>query len=471
MTTATDISHPGSVSQIFSKETIDALARFVLELTKTGMSLLDRDGSDFSCLNPNEDFCEIACAHPDMAAACRQTRGRLAALHESALKAGNLRPGDVTHHTCFMDFNYSIKAVIIDGDVAGYCVFGPYLKPRYSLPSAELLQNMEPITDTQVESFYSCLKITRTEEAAAVLQSIGGIVDLLADYAGKLSMTAHMQFVSMEENYRTLLEKNRELTETKMRLEELDRLKSNLLSTISHELRTPLTSIIGYSDMLLGQIGGSLSQEQEKFIRTINEKGGALLAMINKILDVASIEAGRFEIVKEKIPADSLIQSAIQKVKAESARHDVRIEYAAPDENVVIFGDPVTLEKAVGNLIDNAVKFSPPGGVVQVQMRKVNPEMEDSDTKGLVIMAPTLRSMEIMVRDFGPGIPGELKEKIFEPFFQADDTTTRSHGGLGLGLALVKQYVWANNGSIHVESQEGMGATFFIRLPLHGKEP
>lgn len=299
-----------------------------------------------------------------------------------------------------------------------------------------------------------------------MIRAVRGVMDVINTYAYKVQVASQMQHISMEENYRILLEKNRELQETKIRLEELDRLKSNILSTISHELRTPLTSIIGYSDMLMGQSGESLTEDQKKFVQTINEKGGALLNMINKILDVASIEAGRFELSKEKYPINKLIESAIDRVKAESSRLDVKIEYGKTEESILVFGDPISIEKAIYHVIDNAVKFSPPAGVVQVQMRRVNPESDNVESKGFVIMAPAMKSVEIMVRDFGTGIAEEVKDKIFEPFFQTDDPTTRSYGGLGLGLALVKQYVWANRGQIFVESQEGMGSTFFIRLPV-----
>jgi signal transduction histidine kinase len=467
MTTSLEIEHPECISHLLSHELLSALSRDFTSLTGVGVGFMDKDGVKIVITNPHESFCtSLTGANVELIGYCRMTREKLAVLHESVVASQKLRQEEITHHTCMYGMRYSVTAVMLEGDTVGYCFLGPYIEPEYELPAVELIKKMDGVGTEQIESFFSRLRPLERKEAGSMLQSLRGILDVVNIYAYKVQVASQMQHISMEENYRILLDKNRELQDTKIRLEELDRLKSNILSTISHELRTPLTSIIGYSDMLLGQSGESLTADQKKFVKTINEKGGALLNMINKILDVASIESGRFELSKEKYPISKLIESAIDRVRAESARLDVKIEYGKSEEPILVYGDPSSIEKAIYHVIDNAVKFSPPAGVVQVQMRRVNPETDTSECRGFVIMAPALRSVEIMVRDFGTGIADEMKEKIFEPFFQSDDATTRTYGGLGLGLALVKQYVWANHGQIFVESQEGMGSTFYIRLPV-----
>lgn len=467
MTTTTDIEHPDCISHLLPGEILEDMSNDFARISGTGFGFLDKDGIKITLVNFDQDFCDAICNDDaELIGHCRKTREKLAVLHHNTIESMKLRQNDITHHTCFLGFDYSVRSVIMEGDVIGYCVLGPCLTPDYQVPSSEIIEKAVNVTSDQIKAFYSNLKHTSHKEAGSILLSACGIIDTINDYAYKVFVAGQMQYASMEENYRILLERNKELQETKIRLEELDKLKSNLLSTISHELRTPLTSIIGYSDMLLGQTGGKLSKDQHKFINTINEKGGALLDMINKILDVASIEAGRFEISKGKYPIEELIESMIDKIRSESSRQDVKIDYAKAEEKFTTYGDPITIEKALYHVIDNAVKFSPPGGSVQVQIRKVTPEMEKKDHRGFVIMAPMMKSVEIMVRDFGPGIPEALKNKIFEPFYQAEDPATRSHGGLGLGLAIVKQYIWANNGTISVDSQEGMGSTFIIRLPV-----
>jgi len=454
MATTIDITYHQKISQIISKETAQLLVNSLSNLTGAGMTIFDGDGNEFASSSSIHDYCNLQNMNQSYKDSCIQTRKNLPVTHENYQKKENSDNIKVTNHLCFSGLSYSITSLIIEDQTIGYLALGPYLK-------------IQPGYNANQQISYP--KAFEEEIALLMLQSSADILNIIMDLAIKVSVTTHMQFLTMEENYRNLLEKNKELTEIKIKLEELDRLKSNLLSTISHELRTPLTSIIGYSDMLLGQIGGTLTKEQERFVKTINEKGGVLLSMINKILDVASIEAARFEMAKERVNASGLVRLAIEKIRNESPRVDVKIEFASEDENLTILGDPTTLEKAIYHLIDNAMKFSPPGGLVQVQIRRVNPEVEDSQSRGFVILAPTLKAIEIMVRDFGPGIPEGLKEKIFEPFFQADDSATRSYGGLGLGLALVKQYLWANKGSIKVESSEGGGATFLIRLPLYGE--
>jgi two-component system sensor histidine kinase BarA len=467
MTTSAEIEHPDCISHLLSHELLSELSRHFTILMGVGVGFIDRDGVKIVITNPNQDFCaSMTGENVELMGYCRMTREKLAVLHETVVASQKLMQDEITHHTCMYGFRYSVAAVLLEGDPIGYCFLGPYIEPDYELPAGELIKKMDGIGVEQIERFFSGLKPLQRKQAGSMLQSVLGTVDIVNSYAYKVQVASQMQHISMEENYRILLEKNRELQETKIRLEELDRLKSNILSTISHELRTPLTSIIGYSDMLLGQSGESLTDDQKKFVQTINEKGGALLNMINKILDVASIESGRFELSKEKYPVNKLIESAIDRIRAESSRLDVKIEYGKSDEPILVYGDPSSIEKAIYHVIDNAVKFSPPAGVVQVQMRRVNPESESPECRGFVIMAPALKSVEIMVRDFGTGIADEMKEKIFEPFFQSDDATTRTYGGLGLGLALVKQYVWANHGQIFVESQEGMGSTFYIRLPV-----
>ena len=465
MTTASDIGSPDCISHILPKGVITDLANQFMRISKVGCGFFNRQGRVLEIVNPDQDFCDLACGNPEIDSFCAGTKKNLAILHEKEVNDPDHEQSDITTHACFLGFSYCVKSIIIDTETVGYISLGPYLTPRFQLPQQRFIEKMPDFTPEQLLSFYADLKKISDKEAADLLLSFDGMVSVIAHSSYKLVLAGQMQFMSMEENYRNLLDNNRELQETKSRLEELDRLKSNLLSTISHELRTPLTSIIGYSDMLLGQVGGGLTKDQEKFVRTINEKGGALMDMINKILDVASIESGRFEMTSEQVPVGELIGPAVEKSKASSFRQDVKVEYIASGEQLSAICDPDSIGRALFHIIDNAVKFSPPGGSVRIQARKYNPESKDKGTKGLVIMAPTLKSIEIMIKDNGPGIPDVVKDSIFDPFYQADDSVTRKYGGLGLGLALVKQYVWANKGSISVESQEDRGTTFFIRLP------
>ncbi len=240
--------------------------------------------------------------------------------------------------------------------------------------------------------------------------------------------------------------------ETKNRdLERADQMKSEFLANMSHELRTPLNAIIGFSELLQEQFYGPLNTEQDEYLTNIRTAGEHLLGLINDILDLSKIEAGRMELDLEDLDLPHLLESSITIVKEKAHTHGVRLSVDAGDTSAIT-ADARKLKQIVFNLLSNAVKFTPSGGMVALSAR-ADGEM-----------------VEIAVADTGTGIGAEDQQKLFREFTQVDGSLSRRHEGTGLGLALTKRLVELHGGTIAVRSALGEGSTFTVRMPLASAE-
>ncbi|MHB9149019.1 MAG: sensor histidine kinase [Thermoleophilia bacterium] len=245
----------------------------------------------------------------------------------------------------------------------------------------------------------------------------------------------------------------RELKDANENLLNLDRLKSDFLATMSHELRTPLTSIIGYSDMLLSGMSGDVSDKQRDFLRTILNSGEALLNLINDILDLTKIEAGKLELNLESVQLGSALVSVLSVVKPRARDKNLQITTYLPNGLPALWADSAKLNQVLLNLLTNAIKFTPETGRIGVEAR--------STDDGFV---------QIRVSDTGIGIPPEDLDRIFERFTQIDTSSTRSRGGTGLGLAITRDLIELHQGSITVQSQPGVGSQFIFTIPQAGAQ-
>ncbi|WP_009630258.1 PAS domain S-box protein [Synechocystis sp. PCC 7509] len=251
-----------------------------------------------------------------------------------------------------------------------------------------------------------------------------------------------------------LAEQNRELESThnriaqqNLQLIEAARLKSQFLATMSHELRTPMNAVIGFAQVLLRQRTANLTAAQADMVERILNNGKNLLALINDILDLSKIEAGRLELKKEEFDLTKLIANTIAELRPLAEQKHIPLQMRVELDNPIVINDSTRSRQILVNLLSNAIKFTDKGSV-EILVSEIDSEQ-----------------VLISVKDTGIGIPESEIEHIFEEFRQVDQTTTRQHGGTGLGLAITKSLVNMMKGSIAVESQLGQGSNFQICLP------
>ena len=289
------------------------------------------------------------------------------------------------------------------------------------------------------------------------------VLDLVLWSGHKALLTSTMHLASMRESYRELSEKNVKLNEAYERLKELDRLKSNFIATVSHELRTPLTSIMGYSEMLAEGIAGPLTEEQADFIATIRTKSDQLLGLIVSLLDMSKLESGTFFVRPEPVSIMSLLIDVVSTLTPTASKKGVHLLAQGDDGALpLVRGDADRLRQVFLNLTENAVKFTPSGGRVTLS---ADEGMDAGDHDGVVLVAHLHRAIEVRVADTGVGIPRAERDRVFAPFYQVDQSSTREQGGTGLGLAIVKRLVDAHNGRIRIEDNAPRGTVFVVTLP------
>jgi signal transduction histidine kinase len=248
-----------------------------------------------------------------------------------------------------------------------------------------------------------------------------------------------------------------ELAQANMHLYEMNRLKSDFLATMSHELRTPLNSIIGFSDVL-GSIA-SLDEKQLRYVQNIRTSGRMLLEMINDILDLAKIEAGKMEVRPSTFRLESVVSAQCDMARPLAERKKIDLEFTIGPGLDAIEQDQAKVQQILANLLSNAVKFTPEGGRIDVRAR-----LEESQGD------PAAQFL-LEVEDTGVGIAEDERVAIFEKFRQGrvfqtgDDAMTREISGTGLGLSIVRELCRLLGGDIAVESQLGRGSRFTVRLP------
>lgn len=238
-----------------------------------------------------------------------------------------------------------------------------------------------------------------------------------------------------------------ELAQANEHLKTVDRLKTQFISTVSHELRTPLTSIVGFSEFLADEISGELTEEQAGFVKQIQAGSVRLQHLVDDMLDFARLELGTFRLAKQRTDLTQIVQGAADSLIPQAQAAGLTLTVKEPDRPVWVQIDSKRIGQVVLNLIGNAMKFTPRGGHVELQV-----SMNDQQAS-------------VHVRDDGIGVAAEHVPRLFERFFQADASTTRQQGGVGLGLAISRSLVEAHGGSIAVESEQGSGSTFWFSLP------
>jgi PAS domain S-box-containing protein len=243
----------------------------------------------------------------------------------------------------------------------------------------------------------------------------------------------------------------RDITEKKryeQRLRELDKMKSDFVSNVSHELRTPLTAIKGSVDNMLDGITGQLSEKQDRYLARIKSNADRLTRLINNVLDLSRIEAGKIDLKSAYLSLVTLAQEVAESIRPVATEKLISLEVDSPDSSATAWADRDKITQVLMNLVGNAVKFTPPHGKVSIAVNRNGDQW-----------------MQISVTDTGPGIPPEEAGKIFDRFYQIDQTGKQKARGTGLGLAISKVLVEMHGGKIWLESAIGRGSTFSFTVP------
>jgi protein-histidine pros-kinase len=260
--------------------------------------------------------------------------------------------------------------------------------------------------------------------------------------------TAYIRDLTVQKAQEEFHRRSRELEEQNLRIEEANRLKSEFLANMSHELRTPLNGIIGFSEYMVDEKAGPLNWEQKEYLSDVLTSARHLLHLINDVLDLAKIEAGKMELSPETFAINEVIGEVCTIIEPMASQKNITMSAETPPETVFVTVDPVKFKQVLYNLLSNAVKFTPENGDIKLSAR-----LEDH------------KRIRVEVKDTGIGIKTEDVPRLFHEFEQLDSGLGRKQQGTGLGLALTKKIVELQGGSIAVESEFGKGSTFTVALP------
>lgn len=265
------------------------------------------------------------------------------------------------------------------------------------------------------------------------------------------------------------LKRNQELAITNSRLQEALRVKSDFLASMSHELRTPLNSVIGFSGALLKGVDGPMNSEQNTSVQYVYNSGQHLLNLINDVLDISKIEAGKMVLNLETVDLRALICETVKLVEVLFKTKHLKLRVELAPDIPVIYGDNTRIKQVLLNVLSNAAKFTDKGDVT-IRARVVGADDESIPSEHKQSLEGQTHWVLVSVKDSGIGIQEEDHEKVFEEFRQIDSGTARKYGGTGLGMAISRRIVELHGGRIWLRSRVGAGTTFYVSLPHTAEE-
>ena len=354
----------------------------------------------------------------------------LASSTETNTEATYTLHGSVTNCVIEADATIVIEN-LADDEAHGPEGYGAYLGIPLRTPIGEVIGT--------ICSFYIQPRRAQPEEiqlAEVLAEQAAVAIDNYQLYQGQ--RLANTQYRQMSE----------QLKQANVELKRALQLKDEFLANMSHELRTPLTAIIGLAEVLQDQVYGPLTPKQDKSVKTIEQSGQHLLAIINDLLDLSHIESGNLDLNLAPISIGSLVESGLALVKRQAQDKQIHLQPQVSTNLAEIVGDELRLRQVLLNLLSNAIKFTPQGGEVTVSAQMLGD------------------AVELSVTDTGIGIAADELPKLFQPFSQIDSSRSRHYGGTGLGLALVQRITALHGGTVQVNSHLGQGSRFTVVLPL-----
>ncbi|MFQ5586799.1 MAG: ATP-binding protein, partial [Thermodesulfobacteriota bacterium] len=328
---------------------------------------------------------------------------------------------------------------------------------QYVNPSGEILLNRkaDELIDTMFglpvtsDTITTELEILRKGGGTGIAECL--VVDTEWRREDAYLITLH-DITERKEAEETLIKANEQL-------KKLDQMKSEFVSVASHELRTPLTSIKNSVDLVLSGKTGEITEAQERFLSMAERNIGRLSILINDLLDISRIEAGKIDLNTTAIDLNNSFKQVVRSLNTLANTKDISLKINSPHNLPEIYGDTIRIEQVLTNFVGNAIKFTPERGTVTINARQVKEAPDKSEGRGGFI--------EVSVTDTGVGIPEEHIEHIFEKFYQVDSSLARHQqsDSTGLGLAICKGIVEAHGGRVWCKSREGEGSTFFFTLP------
>lgn len=302
--------------------------------------------------------------------------------------------------------------------------------------------NLKPFSEMDIE-FLSAL---RAEASIALSNSL--LYDDVSKMSEELRQWANELERKVKERTRELAESKHQLEESYQKLQELDQIKSKFFANISHELRTPITLILAPTEMMLSRNLGKLTKDQEKYLTIMQTNSLRLLKLINNLLDLAKVDAGKMELYYNRADFAKYVNEVVFSISPMAEKKSLNLRFSSEETIPEFFFDADKIEKVILNLVFNALKFTEKGEITVSCSRQENDVL-------------------VKVADSGIGIPKEHMPKLFSRFSQADGSASRKYEGTGIGLALSRELVELHHGKIWAESEEGRGTTFLFTIPIY----